>query len=201
MIDTKLFCKALKFAQHASAKKDVRFYILGVHLEVQGSTLTLVGTDGHRLALAALRLDPTMPVDASITLPNDEVKRLLAVFGKSKGQISLDIALPEKPEGAPVLTVEADGFSLSITGIGGRYPDWRRVVPPLGRPRGPMPNLHGPYLAEACNALEPLAGQVKGTKALSFDATGGTDAVVVRPAVIHEAAVIDLLVVVMPTHV
>lgn len=54
MIDAPLFCKILKFVAHAAGKKDVRYYLNGVRLEVTGDALTMCGTDGSRIAIAEI---------------------------------------------------------------------------------------------------------------------------------------------------
>lgn len=200
MIDTQLFCKALKFAAHASAKKDVRYYLMGVHLEVIGNTLTLCGTDDSRIAICSLQLDPTLPKDAAITVPNDDVKRVLSAFGKGKGQVNLSISMPKDANGVPTLAADAGEVSLQVKGLEGHYPDVRRVIPLPGREQGSMPNLSAKYLAEACSALEPLAGGAfKGVKPLRFDSTGKPgDPVAIRPSAIDDPRITDLLVVIAP---
>lgn len=199
MIDSMLFCKALKFAAHAAGKKDVRYYINGVRLEIVGNTMSVIGTDGARVAVCAVRLDPTLPGDAAITIPNDDVKRVLSTFGKDKGQVVLSIAKPDQPNGVPVLSCNAGDVQLQIKGVEGIYPDIRRVVPPLNREKGGMPNLNAKYLAEACNALEPLTGAYKETRPLTFDSTGKPgDVVAIRPSYIGDAFITDLLVVIAP---
>lgn len=201
MIDTALFCKALKFAAHATAKKDVRYYIIGVRLEVVRDTLTMYGTDGARIAVCSLRLDPTIPADAAITVPNDDVKRVLAAFSKDKGQINLSITQPEGAERVPVLTLEAGGVSLQIKGIDGVYPDARRAIPPAGREQGSMPTLDAKLVSEACAAIEPLAGSFKGARPLRFDSNGQAGHnVVIRPCAIDDPRVVDLQVVIAPTR-
>ena len=68
MINTQLFCKALKFAAHAASKKDVRFYLVGVRVEWVGDELTLVGTDGNRLARITLRTSVPLSLPATVKM-------------------------------------------------------------------------------------------------------------------------------------
>ena len=199
MIDTTIFCTALKFAAHAAAKKDIRYYLKGVHLEFVGSTLTLFGTDGCRVAACALVIDPPLAGDAAITISTDDVKQLLAAFKKTGGQIVFSI------EGAPEdrrLTVDAGGMHLSTKCLDGHYPDIRRVFPPAGRPLGSMPNLDAALLAEACDAIAPLTLGIKGTRALRFNSSGvAGDSVVITPSAIPDPRVISAQVLIAPTRV
>lgn len=201
MIDSTLFCKVLKFAAHAAAKKDVRYYLKGVRFEVVGDTLTLFGTDGARVAVCSLRLDPTMPTDSDVTVGNDDVKRILSAFGKDKGQVSLQVEKSDKPNDPPTLVVEAGGVCLRAKGLDGVYPDIRRVVPPAGREQGCMPNLSAELLVDACSAINPLAASIKGVRPLKFDASGKPgDVVAIRPSAIDDLRITDLMVVIAPTR-
>jgi len=200
VIDTSIFCKALKFAAHAAAKKDVRYYLKGVRFEVVDQALTLCGCDGARMALCTLALDHGLPANAAVILGNDDVKKVLATIGKIKGPTTLRIDPPEVQHGAPTLVLEAGGISLRLKGLDGQYPDYRRVVPPLNREQGAMPNLQACFVSEACAALEPLAGEIKGVKSIRFDAGPAGHAVVLRPLCVHGHRITDLLVVIQPTR-
>ena len=199
-IETRLFCKALRFASACAARKDIRFYLLGVRVEAVGDTLTLCGTDGARIAVCALRIDSDSMTDLSLTIGNDDVKRILSAFGKDKGQIVL--RSEHQADQVPTLIVEAGGVILRIKALGGVFPDYRRVIPPTDRKQGGMPSIDALLMAEACTALEPLAGKLKNTCPLQFDSTGGpADFVVVRPATIDDTRVAELLVVIAPIRV
>lgn len=200
MLNTQLFSKALKFASHAAIKRDIRYYLLGVRLEIAGQTLTLIATDGARLALCSLTMDCSMP-DGAMTIGNDDVKRVLSTIAKDKGSISLRVE-PSTDANAPsTLVIEAAGTTSRIKGLDGVYPNVRRVIPSAGRTAGVMPNLQPRLLAEACAALEPLTGNIKGVKSVRFDVGPQTsDIVVLRPVTIDEPAVKELLVVISPTY-
>ena len=200
MIDTPIFCKALKFAAHAAAKKDVRFYLKGVRLEVVGQALTLCATDGARLALCTLTLDYGLSVDTAVTLGSDDVKKVLATIGKLKGAVTLRIDPPEVQYGPTSLVLEVGGVSLRMKGLEGQYPDYRRIIPPLNREQGPMPNTQASFMAEACAALEPLAGDIRGVKSIRFDTGATGHSVVLRPTCVHEHRATELLVVIQPTR-
>jgi DNA polymerase-3 subunit beta len=63
----------------AMAVHDIRYYLNGILFVAEGKTLTLVATDGHRLALAQATLDVEMPKQ-EVILPRKtvlELQRLL----------------------------------------------------------------------------------------------------------------------------
>lgn len=140
----KTFQAALKMVHHAAGKKDVRYYINGVHLEFSSCGLYLVATDGLRLAVASIEgaFEP-----GEITLSHDAVKQLLA--------------LPKSPcdaicsfEGEQL--VVQSGQTLRFSDVGGKYPDWRRVV--QGEPEGTtVIGVNAEFMAQALAALSKVA--------------------------------------------
>jgi len=68
------------------AVHDIRYYLNGILFVAEGKTLTLVATDGHRLALSQATLDVEMPKQ-EVILPRKtvlELQRLLKDDGKGK---------------------------------------------------------------------------------------------------------------------
>jgi DNA polymerase III subunit beta len=64
----------------AMAVHDIRYYLNGILFIAEGKTLTLVATDGHRLALAQSTLDNDVPSKQEVILPRKtvlELQRLL----------------------------------------------------------------------------------------------------------------------------
>lgn len=163
MISTQLFCKALKFAAHAASKKDIRYYLVGVRLEWEGDVLDMVGTDGIRLARITLRtsVPSAAPVAAGIKL--EDVKRILTVIGKDKGQVDLYIFNPDDRAKPPQVKITAAGVTLDLVGLEGVYPAWRRILPPDSRVVGCMPCVDANLLAEACEAVGAFTLPIKGS--------------------------------------
>lgn len=183
MISTQLFCKALKFAAHAASKKDVRFYLVGVRLEWEGDVLDMVGTDGTRLARITLRtsVPSAAPVAAGIKL--EDVKRILTVIGKDKGQVDLYIFNPDDRAKPPQVKITAAGVTLDLVGLEGVYPAWRRILPPDSRVVGRMPCVDANLLAGACEAVGAFTLPIKGSHFVQLLAgPNPLDAVNVTPA-------------------
>lgn len=140
----KTFQAALKMVHHAAGKKDVRYYINGVHLEFSSCGLYLVASDSHRVAVASIEgvFEP-----GEITLSHDAVKQLLAL-PKSAGDAVCSF------EGEQL--VIQSGQMLRFSDLGGKYPDWRRVI--QGTPEATtVIRVNAEYLAQACAALSKVA--------------------------------------------
>ena len=72
--------KLLSLTQYAMAQQDIRYYLNGMLLVVNGTELTLVATDGHRLALTTRMLSDNY-THTEVILPRKavlELSRLLA---------------------------------------------------------------------------------------------------------------------------
>jgi len=152
------FIAALKMVSHAAALKDIRYYLNGVFLGWDGVLLSVVGTDGHRMAVAQLQYGETLlekPV--CVTIPTAQVKLLLAA-PKVVGDVELEF--PE--EYKAVITLAGQAFQ--IQGVEGKFPEWRRVGPEsaqtsIGDTAVTSIGFNAVYVAEACAALAKVANK------------------------------------------
>jgi DNA polymerase-3 subunit beta len=113
----------------AMAVHDIRYYLNGILFVAEGKSLTLVATDGHRLALSQATLDVEMPKQ-EVILPRKtvlELQRLLKDDGKGK-------------EGEPEQVIEMrfagnqakfsfEGLEFVTKLVEGKFPDYNRVIP------------------------------------------------------------------------
>jgi len=160
------FLAGLKMAAHAAATRDLRYYLNGVFIEWNGVQLTLVGTDGHRCAVAQLNYGSAPLPDGKhecITVPHSQVKLLLSL-PKTSGDVEISF-LAER-----VATFAIAGQLIAVEGVAGKFPDWRRVAPEAKRPSFAEGGVSAigfcaPYVAEACAALAKVANKkYKGVK-------------------------------------
>ena len=115
LIDVNTLKALLLFA----AKKDIRYYINGVHFEQSTTGTVAVATNGHCLAVARLDHDPAEP--ASFTVPREHLDN---VVKGAKG--SIDIV----PVDATQCTLNSSNGRITVPLCDGKFPDWRRVVTP-----------------------------------------------------------------------
>jgi len=113
--------KLLNSVQHAMAQQDIRYYLNGVLLVVEGDSIKLVATDGHRLAFIAENLDQEYPKTEAI-LSRKTVNELMKLLGD--GDELLDIELAEKQARFKFCDI-----TMTSKVIDGKFPDYTRVIP------------------------------------------------------------------------
>ena len=110
---------AIRAAAICAAKKDIRYYLVGVHLKVaHRDYATVAGTNGHILfagRAAIENLENQQSADWSMTIP-------LEVCKKISKKLSA-VILESLPDGAYML----DG--MRFVPVDGRFPDYQRVIP------------------------------------------------------------------------
>ena len=104
--------------------EDTRFYLNGALFVVKNEAMSLIATDGHRLALASVVREGAAPPggDLSVILPKktlNEVSRLLA---DGEGDIQYSI-------GENHLFFQVDGRLLISRNIDATFPTYERVIP------------------------------------------------------------------------
>ncbi len=115
----------LDMTQFAMAHDDVRYYLNGLLLEVDGDRLRLVATDGHRLAKGELRLE--QPVEGEFRqaiVPRKAVVELGRLLSEGNETVELAVA-------AQSLQLVLGGVRFSTKLVDGQYPDYRGVIPDL----------------------------------------------------------------------
>lgn len=107
----------------AMANQDVRYYLNGLLLEVDGDTLRAVSTDGHRLAYCEehVTCDPS-DFWQQVIVPRKGVQELLRLLDDSEDAVMLHFG--DARLEAIIGTVR---FSSKL--IDGKYPDYHRVIP------------------------------------------------------------------------
>ena len=115
----------------AMAVHDIRYYLNGILFVAEGTSLTLVATDGHRLALAQATLDVEIPKQ-EVILPRKTVLELQRLLKDEKDKKDA------KDDGANLIEMRFAGnqakFSFSgmefVTKlVEGKFPDYNRVIP------------------------------------------------------------------------
>lgn len=114
--------KALLDKTHFSmAQQDVRYYLNGLLFELTQSTLRLVATDGHRLALSEAVVKESIKEPLQVILPRKGVLELQRILGV-EGDVELSI-------GSNHMRVSVSGVRFTSKLIDGRFPDYNRVIP------------------------------------------------------------------------
>ena len=107
--------------QYAMAQQDVRYYLNGVLLIIDGNKLKVVATDGHRLAYNAGTIDGQYEKQ-EIILPRKAVSELSKLLADSDESVELEFSQQQ-------VKVTFSGITLITKVIEGKFPDYERVIP------------------------------------------------------------------------
>jgi DNA polymerase-3 subunit beta len=111
----------LQLVQFAMAQQDIRYYLNGMLLVLDGNTLRVVATDGHRLSLAETTLAKAGP-QKDVILPRKTVIELSKLLQDSEDPVTVRV-------GENQVTIELAGTQLVSKIVDGKFPDYQRVVP------------------------------------------------------------------------
>ena len=108
----------------AMAVHDIRYYLNGILFVAEGKTLTLVATDGHRLALAQATLETDIPKQ-EVILPRKTVLELQRLLNDDKEG---DSAIEMRFAGNQA-KFTFSGMEFVTKLVEGKFPDYNRVIP------------------------------------------------------------------------
>lgn len=112
----------------AMAVHDIRYYLNGILFVAEGKQLSLVATDGHRLAFASATLDIEVPRQ-EVILPRKtviELQRLLSDAAVPEGQAAPMIELQFASNQAKFSFGDIEFVTKLVEG---KFPDYNRVIP------------------------------------------------------------------------
>lgn len=117
--------KALKrlfgLVHYAMAQQDIRYYLNGLLLSVSGGELTLVATDGHRLALASMPLESEQE-KIEVILPRKAALEVWKLLADSDAAAQIDIR-----ENQVAFTIGSVELISKV--VDGKFPDYQKVIP------------------------------------------------------------------------
>jgi DNA polymerase-3 subunit beta len=115
------FKKLLKQVEFAMAQQDIRYYLNGLLLEVNGQQLNIVGTDGHRLSYTSTTLAQSYE-KTEVILPRKTVIELIKLLNDSEEEVAIEIANGQ-------VNFAFGEIKLISKVIDGKFPDYNRVIP------------------------------------------------------------------------
>lgn len=111
----------LNSIQYAMAQQDVRYYLNGVLLGIDGRKLFAVATDGHRLAYNSIALDADYE-KKEIIVPRKAVMELSKLLSEDGGEIEINFTDQQ-------LKATFSDIQLISKLIDGKFPDYQKVIP------------------------------------------------------------------------
>ena len=117
----KVLRRQLGLVHYAMAQQDIRYYLNGLLMVVDGGELRLVATDGHRLAFASLPLETSMPRQEAI-VPRKTVLELTKLLADSDDEVRIELS-------ATQAAFSFGAIELVSKLVDGKFPDYTRVIP------------------------------------------------------------------------
>jgi len=105
----------------AMALHDIRYYLNGILFVAEGKQLSLVATDGHRLAFASATLDVEVPRQ-EVILPRKTVLEMQRLLSDAEGAIEMQFASNQAK-------FSFEGMEFVTKLVEGKFPDYNRVIP------------------------------------------------------------------------
>ena len=113
--------RLLQLVQFAMASQDIRYYLNGMLLVLDGKKLRAVATDGHRLSYAETELESAVEA-REVIIPRKTVVELSKLLSDVDEPVELRI-------GANQVTITLPGTELVTKVVDGKFPDFQRVIP------------------------------------------------------------------------
>jgi DNA polymerase-3 subunit beta len=120
-IERKHLLRLLEKTHFSMAQQDVRYYLNGMLLEIDGQVLRAVATDGHRLALCEGTLVSKARVAQQVIVPRKGVLELQRIL-TPEGDAELAI-------GTNHVRAQIGDVRFTSKLIDGRFPEYSRVIP------------------------------------------------------------------------
>ena len=111
----------LLLVQYAMAQQDIRYYLNGMLLVLEGNIMKAVATDGHRLAYATMKLEQKAEA-LDLILPRKAIQEIVKLLGDSDDEVSFELS-------ANQARFKIGGVELITKVVDGKFPDYGRVIP------------------------------------------------------------------------
>jgi DNA polymerase-3 subunit beta len=117
----------LRKTAYAISTDETRYVLNGILFSFKDNKLTLVATDGRRLALVDIEIEFPRSDEIDIILPTKAVTELGRLVSE-EGDIRMSVSENQ-------VAFEVDGTLLVSKLIEGNYPNYRQVIPPEAKER------------------------------------------------------------------
>jgi DNA polymerase-3 subunit beta len=113
--------RLLGLVQYAMAQQDIRYYLNGLLMVVDGGELRLVATDGHRLSYASIALGASLERQ-EVIVPRKTVLELAKLLGDGEEEARIELSSSQA-------AFSFGAIELVSKLIDGKFPDYTRVIP------------------------------------------------------------------------
>jgi len=120
-VPQKTFRQLLGMVYFAMAQQDIRYYLNGMLLVVDGDELMAVATDGHRLAFSSMKIEGSF-ARQEVIIPRKTILELQRLLEDIDDSLKIDI-------GASQVKFTFGQVELVSKLVEGKFPDFQRVIP------------------------------------------------------------------------
>lgn len=111
----------LHLVQYAVAQQDIRYYLNGLLLLIEGKYLKVIATDSHRLSYASIELEDEWERKETI-IPRKTVQELSKLLNETEEPVIIEV-FPKK------IRFAFSDIVLTSKVIEGKFPDFNRAIP------------------------------------------------------------------------
>lgn len=111
----------LLLVQFSMAQQDIRYYLNGMLLVLEGNLMRVVATDGHRLSYASGAI-AKQDEKREVILPRKAVLELTRLMMDSEGPVDIELYSNQ-------VRFRFGAIELTTKIIDGKFPDYTRVIP------------------------------------------------------------------------
>ncbi len=122
------FRDMLRRTSYAISNDESRYVLNGVFLSFAGNKLTMVATDGRRLALVEHEMEFAKSNEVEAILPTKAVQELLRILGGEDAPLTISLAENQ-------IAFDLGEIYLVSKLVEGKYPNYRQVIPPEAKER------------------------------------------------------------------
>ncbi|MFJ2994960.1 DNA polymerase III subunit beta [Pandoraea sp. NPDC087047] len=118
----KVFRQLLGMVHFAMAQQDIRYYLNGMLLVVDGQKIEAVATDGHRLAYCNIKIEGAEFARQEVIIPRKTILELQRLLEDVEDPLQIDVA----PSQVKFRFADVELVSKLVEG---KFPDFTRVIP------------------------------------------------------------------------
>ena len=123
-LESDVLAQLMNRTEFSMANQDVRYYLNGLMVEIREGGLTMVATDGHRMAVSEASGSPdwTGQELRQVIVPKKGVSELLRILDRTTGVVEFRIS-------DNFFHLDTGEYRFTCKLVDGTYPDYRRVIP------------------------------------------------------------------------
>jgi len=119
-LDAEVLAQTIEKTLYSAGESDTRYTLNGLLFHMAGSTLTVVGTDGHRMALIERELPSPVAAEKKVIVPRKTAAELRKFLGEGKVSVAI---------GSNHILFKTGGAEFLARLIEGTYPSYGQVIP------------------------------------------------------------------------